>query len=83
MDDLSIFEPSNLLHTQERMARYRPGGFHPVKSATRSKPAATESITSLAGAASRLSGLQRIKSKSYVFCCSVFSTSIYNLTCPL
>jgi serine/threonine protein kinase len=31
MDDLSIFEPSNLLHTQERMARYHPGGFHPVK----------------------------------------------------
>ena len=31
MDDLSGFEPSNLLHTQERMERYRPGGFHPVK----------------------------------------------------
>ncbi|KAK4039482.1 kinase-like domain-containing protein [Parachaetomium inaequale] len=31
MDDLSCFEPSNLLHTQERMERYRPGGFHPVR----------------------------------------------------
>jgi serine/threonine protein kinase len=31
MDDLSCFKPSNLLHSQERMTRYRPGGFHPVK----------------------------------------------------
>ncbi len=30
MDNLSLFVPSNLLHTQESMARYRPGGFHPV-----------------------------------------------------
>lgn len=31
MDDLSCFKPTNLLHSQERMTRYRPGGFHPVK----------------------------------------------------
>jgi hypothetical protein len=30
MDDLSCFQPSNLLYTQERMQRYRTGGFHPV-----------------------------------------------------
>lgn len=30
MDDLSQFEPSNLLYTQERIQNYRPGGFHPV-----------------------------------------------------
>ncbi|TVY46844.1 Protein kinase [Lachnellula occidentalis] len=30
MDDLSIYRPSNLLYDQERMSRYKPGGFHPV-----------------------------------------------------
>ncbi|KAK4237726.1 hypothetical protein C8A03DRAFT_34293 [Achaetomium macrosporum] len=30
MDDLSLFVPSNLLHNQEKMNRYHPGGFHPV-----------------------------------------------------
>lgn len=30
MDNLDLFKPSNLLHTQEKMNRYRPGGFHPV-----------------------------------------------------
>jgi hypothetical protein len=30
MDDLSILQGSNLLHDQERMTRYGPGGFHPV-----------------------------------------------------
>lgn len=31
MDNLDLFKPSNLLHTQEKMSRYRPGGFHPVR----------------------------------------------------
>ncbi|KAH6839523.1 kinase-like domain-containing protein [Chaetomium sp. MPI-CAGE-AT-0009] len=31
MNDLSCFKQSNLLHSQERMSRYQPGGFHPVK----------------------------------------------------
>lgn len=31
MDDLDQFVASNLLYTQERMGRYCPGGFHPVK----------------------------------------------------
>ena len=30
MDNLGLFKPSNLLHTQEQMSRYRQGGFHPV-----------------------------------------------------
>lgn len=31
MDDLSIYRvPTYLLHTQENMSKYRPGGFHPV-----------------------------------------------------
>ncbi|KAK3291263.1 kinase-like domain-containing protein [Chaetomium fimeti] len=30
MDDLDQFVESNLLYTQERMSRYRPGGYHPV-----------------------------------------------------
>ena len=30
MDDRTIYRPSNLLYNQERMTRYRPGGFHPV-----------------------------------------------------
>ena len=30
MDDLSIYRPINLLHTQENISKYRPGGFHPV-----------------------------------------------------
>ena len=30
MDNLDLFQPSNLLHTQEKMGRYRQGGFHPV-----------------------------------------------------
>jgi hypothetical protein len=30
MEDLNIYEQSNLLYTQEQMSRYRPGGFHPV-----------------------------------------------------
>ncbi|KAK4154909.1 kinase-like domain-containing protein [Chaetomidium leptoderma] len=31
MDSLGWFQPSNLLHTQEVMRLYRPGGFHPVR----------------------------------------------------
>jgi len=31
MDDLDQFVQSGLLYTQERMSRYRPDGFHPVK----------------------------------------------------
>ncbi|KAH8782036.1 kinase-like domain-containing protein [Hyaloscypha sp. PMI_1271] len=30
MNDLSIYCSSNLLYNQEKMSRYRPGGFHPV-----------------------------------------------------
>lgn len=30
MDNPDLFEPSNLLYTQERMRGYRQGGFHPV-----------------------------------------------------
>jgi len=30
MDNLDLFKPSLLLHTQEKMSRYRQGGFHPV-----------------------------------------------------
>ncbi len=30
MDNYRLFKPSNLLHTQEQMNRYRHGGFHPV-----------------------------------------------------
>ncbi|KAH6717117.1 kinase-like domain-containing protein [Leptodontidium sp. MPI-SDFR-AT-0119] len=30
MDDLSIYRSSNLLYNQEKMSRYKPGGFHPV-----------------------------------------------------
>lgn len=30
MEDLSIYRPINLLHTQENISKYRPGGFHPV-----------------------------------------------------
>lgn len=30
MDDLSIYQYSDLLHTEESMSDYRPGGFHPV-----------------------------------------------------
>ncbi|OIW34167.1 kinase-like protein, partial [Coniochaeta ligniaria NRRL 30616] len=31
MDDPSHFCATNLLHTQEKMRRYAPGGFHPVR----------------------------------------------------
>jgi hypothetical protein len=31
MEDLSIYHDSNLLHFQEPMSRYGPGGFHPVR----------------------------------------------------
>ncbi len=31
MDNLDLFKPSNLLHMQEKMSRYRQGGFHPVR----------------------------------------------------
>jgi serine/threonine protein kinase len=30
MDDLSIYHPSNLLYNQEKMPRYKLGGFHPI-----------------------------------------------------
>ncbi|KAI9651543.1 MAG: hypothetical protein M1829_002693 [Trizodia sp. TS-e1964] len=30
MDDLALFCPSNLLHTQEKLSQYKPGGLHPV-----------------------------------------------------
>lgn len=28
--DLSLFNQSNLLYTQESLSRYQPGGYHPV-----------------------------------------------------
>ena len=28
--DLSVYHPSNLFYTQERLSMYRPGGYHPV-----------------------------------------------------
>ncbi|KAK5246696.1 hypothetical protein LTR83_001100 [Exophiala xenobiotica] len=31
MEDLSIYHDSNLLHNQEDMLKYRPGGYHPVR----------------------------------------------------
>ncbi|PMD58241.1 putative srpk [Hyaloscypha bicolor E] len=31
MNDLSIYRSSNLLYNQEKMSRYGPGGFHPVR----------------------------------------------------
>jgi hypothetical protein len=30
MDNLDLYQPSKRLHTQEKLARYRQGGFHPV-----------------------------------------------------
>lgn len=30
MEDLSIYNDSDLLYNQEEMSKYRPGGFHPV-----------------------------------------------------
>ncbi|GFF72119.1 protein kinase dsk1 [Aspergillus lentulus] len=30
MEDLSVYHHGNLLHTQERLSSYRPGGYHPV-----------------------------------------------------
>ncbi|KAL4874727.1 kinase-like domain-containing protein [Aspergillus karnatakaensis] len=30
MDDLSIYHQNNLLFTEERLSKYRPGGYHPV-----------------------------------------------------
>ncbi|KAK9426952.1 kinase-like protein [Lipomyces doorenjongii] len=30
MEDLSIYRPCNLLHTEEKLSRYQPGGYHPV-----------------------------------------------------
>jgi hypothetical protein len=30
MEESSIYRSSNLLYTQERMSRYRRGGYHPV-----------------------------------------------------
>ncbi|RAK92428.1 kinase-like protein [Aspergillus costaricaensis CBS 115574] len=30
MEDLSMYEQHNLLYTQERLSKYRPGGYHPV-----------------------------------------------------
>jgi serine/threonine-protein kinase SRPK3 len=31
MDVFDIYQPSNLLFTQEPVSKYRPGGFHPVR----------------------------------------------------
>jgi serine/threonine-protein kinase SRPK3 len=31
MDVIDIYQPSNLLLTQEPVSKYRPGGFHPVR----------------------------------------------------
>lgn len=31
MADLSMYRPSDLLHTQEELSNYQPGGFHPVR----------------------------------------------------
>jgi serine/threonine-protein kinase SRPK3 len=31
MEDLSVYHDSDLLHNQEQMSKYRPGGFHPVR----------------------------------------------------
>lgn len=30
MDDLSVYNQHNLLYTEEKLSRYRPGGYHPV-----------------------------------------------------
>lgn len=30
MEDMPIYCPSNLLHTQELFSKYRSGGYHPV-----------------------------------------------------
>lgn len=30
MEELSIYRPCNLLHTQEKLSRYLPGGYHPA-----------------------------------------------------
>lgn len=30
MEELSIYRPINLLHTEEDILNYRPGGFRPV-----------------------------------------------------
>jgi serine/threonine-protein kinase SRPK3 len=30
MDNVSIYQPCDLLYTQEKLSRYRPGGYHPV-----------------------------------------------------
>ena len=30
MDDLSIYHQSNLLYFEEKIAKYQPGGYHPV-----------------------------------------------------
>ncbi|GKZ25988.1 hypothetical protein AbraIFM66951_001979 [Aspergillus brasiliensis] len=30
MEDLSVYEQSDLLYNQERLSKYRPGGYHPV-----------------------------------------------------
>ncbi|GLB05372.1 hypothetical protein AtubIFM57258_000652 [Aspergillus tubingensis] len=30
MEDLSIYEQNNLLYSQEKLSKYRPGGYHPV-----------------------------------------------------
>ena len=31
MEDLAVYYDSNLLHNQEDMLKYRPGGYHPVR----------------------------------------------------
>lgn len=30
MNELSIYNQHNLLYNQEKLSRYRPGGYHPV-----------------------------------------------------
>ncbi|RAH52858.1 kinase-like protein [Aspergillus piperis CBS 112811] len=30
MEDLSVYEQNNLLYSQEKLSKYRPGGYHPV-----------------------------------------------------
>jgi len=30
MEDYSMYKPTNLLYTQEKLSKYRLGGYHPV-----------------------------------------------------
>src|SRR5436305_14213241 len=62
MDVFDIYQPSNLLSTQEPVSKYRPGGFHPVHLGDTFKGGRYTNTTSWAGVAFPPSGLQRTKS---------------------